>query len=825
MTSDQSPPKRIGRLWIGGGAAMLTALLLSPAATAATGTAKPVGSETWKSLPGDDPRWSRPGHDDASWLKVPLPGTWREQGYSGVDGMIWFRRVVTLDEEARRAARDGQLGLLLGPTDYGGYQVYAGGRLVGSSRSWPLKVPRATPEVFAVPREVVGNNGEISLALRVRRLAWITDRSPESGPVGATLTFGSYPALRNRVDLAWSRTLLVDLPMFVLCLLFLVVAPYHLLLYLRRRQQQDHLWFSLLALAFAANTFASSYWIYTITGSFGLAVRVSDLTGHLAAALAIQFLWTFFSRPIPLWLRIYQLSHVAIALFISLWPSVEPVIASQGFRLLWLLPLLLAAAVLVLREAWRGQAEARILAVGGAVMVAVEVVDLTIRLLGLPWTGGVSLAPFGFAVVLVAMGTSLSSRFRRVHGELDHLRWSLEEQVRTRTAALLEAKDEALAASRAKSEFLANMSHEIRTPLNAVLGMTYLLGETPITGKQKTYLEIIQTSGDALLALVTDILDFSKMKSGMMQIESTPFRLASVIEQALEIVAPLAARQGIALRHTIAEWTPQALVGDHARTRQVLINLLSNAVKFTLDGEVHVSLSSRTLDDGRIEAHFSVTDTGIGIAEEDLGRLFTAFHQLDSSLTRTHGGTGLGLAICKELTELMGGVIWAESTAGRGSTFHFTIVGDAAPLPSRPPVAVDRTVARRRPLRILLAEDDLVSQHVTLALLQHLGYRADLAFNGREVLAALASQPYDVVLMDIQMPDMDGLEATRRIRQLPSGRQPRVLALTARAMAGDRERCLAAGMDGFLSKPVKLDDLEAALAAAVPSGKHEPAAE
>jgi CheY-like chemotaxis protein len=259
-------------------------------------------------------------------------------------------------------------------------------------------------------------------------------------------------------------------------------------------------------------------------------------------------------------------------------------------------------------------------------------------------------------------------------------------------------------------------------------------------------------------------------------------------------------------------------VGDHARTRQVLVNLLSNAVKFTLDGEVYVTLSARTLDDGRIEAHFAVTDTGIGIEEKDLPRLFTSFQQLDGSLTRAHGGTGLGLAISKRLTELMGGTIWVESTPGQGSTFHFTIVGEAASLPARRPAppAVDRSLARRRPLRILLAEDDVVNQHVTLALLSHLGYRADLAYNGREVLEALASQPYDVVLMDVQMPEIDGLEATRRIRQLPSARQPLILALTAHAMAGDRERCLAAGMDGFLSKPLKLLHLEAALAAAVP---------
>ena len=805
------------------GAVLLAALLL-PAPGAAGTTVRP---ELWKSRPGDDPRWVYPGLDDSGWRQVPLPGTWQEQGYRGVDGTIWFRRVVRLGEEARLANRNGRLGLLLGPADFSGYQAYAGGRLLGSSRGWTLGLPRANPEVFAIPRETVGPNGELALALRVRRLAWITDQSPDSGPVGNTLALGSYPALRDRVEVVWTRTLLADLPVLVLSLLFLAAVPYHLLLHFRRPQESGHLWFGLLVLAFAANTFASSYWIYTLTDRYDLAARASDLTGHAAAALAIQFLWTFFSRPVPRWLRAYQLSHVALALLIGLWPGIQPVIASQGLRGLWLLPLLPVAGLLILREVRLGQAEARNLALGGCVMVLVEAVDMTGRLLAPPWSSSISLAPFGFAVVLATMGVSLSSRFRRVHDELDRLRLTLEDQVQERTEALVSAKDEALKASRVKSEFLANMSHEIRTPLNAVIGMTSLLLETPVAANQKEYLEAVQTSGDALLALINDILDFSKMESGKVEIDHTPFRLAAVIEQGLEIVAPLAARQGIRLRYTVVDGTPEALIGDHARTRQILVNLLSNAVKFTLDGEVHVALSARTVASGLIEAHFSVTDTGIGIPQVELGRLFVAFQQLDGSLTRAHGGTGPGLAISKRLTELMGGAIWAESIAGKGSIFHFTIVGEAASLPARRPVArVERDLSSSRPLRILLAEDDFMNQQVTLALLSHLGYRADLASSGREALEAVEEQPYDVVLMDIQMPEIDGLETTKRIRrQLPLRRQPRILALTAHAMSGDRERCLAAGMDGFLSKPVKLAQLEAALAATVPRGEHEPAGE
>ncbi|MFY9822305.1 MAG: response regulator, partial [Thermoanaerobaculia bacterium] len=697
-------------------------------------------------------------------------------------------------------------------------QVYAAGRLAGSSRGWRLKLPFSRGEVFPIPREAV-RDGRLPLALRVRRVAWAANREPDAAAVGETLELGSYRALQDRTELEWNRALMTELPLLLLALLFLAVAPYHLLLYWRRRKQIEHLWFGLLALSFAANTFASTYWIYTLTDRYDLAVRLSDLTGHVAALLAIQFLWTFFARPIPRWLRAYQLSHGALALFIALWPDPRAVVASEGVRAVWLLPLLAAAAVLVAREIRRGDVEARILGLGSLVLVAAEVAELAGQ--ALPWQSPVSLPPFGFAAVLAAMSYSLSSRFRRVHDELDGLRSNLEQQVRERTAALQQAQEDALAASRAKSEFLANMSHEIRTPMSGVIGMTSLLLDTPLTATQRDYVETIRTSGEALLVLINDILDLSKMESGKVTVERAPFDLGAVIAESLEMVAPLAARQGLTLHRSIAPGTPEALVGDLARTRQILVNLLGNAVKFTPRGEVRVSLSARPLPDGRWEILFAVADTGIGIPEQELDRLFVDFHQLDGSLTRKHGGTGLGLAISRRLTELMGGKIWAESTLGQGSTFYFTLVGEAAEAAAcrLPPAASLQPGPDLQPrradssLRILVAEDHPVNRQVMLGLLERLGYHADFAANGLEVLAALKRQPYDLILMDVQMPEMDGLEATRRIReQPPDGRRPRIVAMTAHAMAGDRERCLEGGMDGYLSKPVQLSELAAALA-------------
>lgn len=751
--------------------------------------------------------WTVRMDGSASSTTADLRDRWADLGAVGHDGPVVFSRSFHLSEGVE------DWSFLLGPATYGVVEVFVDGVEMGRVGAEPGMLPH--PEALLVslfpsvtgPPSVTGDR-DVAVQVRVHRVAWLSDDQVDvlsAVPGGARI--GPTAELADQLELTVQRALMSDLMSLLLGLLFVLAGAVHLYLFRGDRERSAFLWFGVGATAFGVNTLAFSAWCSAFLPSLGLAVRVGDAAGHIAAVGLLAFLFATLAQPMGVWTKRYLWSHVVLAGLVMVAP-LSLVWGSAGVRMLWLIPVLLSGFVALRGGIRDGHPEARVLVIGVGVLVVAEVAELLRGFTPVEFPEGLPM--FGFTFLLLSMTVAVAGRFLRLQKEKDRLAVELEARVVARTADLVHAVEAAEEASRTKSQFLANMSHELRTPLNSVIGFSNVLVRRvgkDMEPRDRDFLQRIRSSGEHLLGIVNDILDISAIEAGQLEIVPQELDLRNLVREAVAPYYAEAESKSVRLSVTLPMDEAVAVI-DPNRLKQVIENLVGNAVKFTNEGG---SVAVQLLSESGLATGLEVVDTGIGVPADRLEEIFRPFEQVDPSMSRTNHGTGLGLTLSQALCDLMGCTLEAESVVGSGSTFRIgvpvaAILGGDAGDASTGVGGFPTTASTGR--HVLVIDDDSDARLLLAETLGELGCTVAFASSGQQGLERARELRPDLITLDLHMPEMDGWETLRRLRDDPalSGIPVMIVSVSGSQAAGEPGGLLA-DID-VLDKPVSLNDLE-----------------
>lgn len=791
---------------------LLTLLVSTPAfAISIANLDEPVSiAGSWKFQTGDNPAWADPAFNDGDWQQVLVPARVPE-GHSGYTGIAWYRMRIDLNlSDESTQAQLGALAITLGSIA-SAYEVYIGGNMAGGVGRLPPEPSIRYDEhkTYPVPRSAINEQGEILIALRI----WRYEGAGEQWEIGPWE--GPY-LIGNVGQLTQKQVTDALLPNVVLSALYLVVGLYHLLIARRNPAMREFAWFGWLAIALGLYAFETSQWKYALDIPYILHKKIELTSLYLAPFLFQGALTGITGIRVNYFMRGLQTLFALFAASIVLIPN-------HDIHFLTLLPFqymalfyALCVAVLMAHHARLGNRTARYV-LGLMILMVVAVVIDMVGTAGPMATSNV--IHFAFAVVIVMMAVLMANRYTAT---LTQLELSVEEH----TVDLQRANEDLTGALAVKEQFLATMSHELRTPMNAIMGLTDLTLKTNLDPQQQDYVGKVGKSARALNNIIEDMLDFSSLESGELEVLEEPFALAETMDSLEYIATEAAQEKGLAFKLVYDPAIPSTMLGDTRRLSQVLTVLTGNAIKFTAEGEVSTGVAVIEETTDSITLRFAVADTGIGLTEEQQAQLFTEFSQADASFTREYGGTGLGLAIAQRLTALMGSTISVESQPGTGSTFSFDL---CLPLAQEGELGSDSAaklgeIPDLSPIRgsnILVVDDSDINLQIACELLHQEGMRTAVAHDGSESVAAVQQQHFDCVLMDLQMPVMDGHTAARHIRSDEKFSDLPILALTANTGPEDRRRAAEAGMNDHIAKPIDPDELFRKLLLWIAPGERE----